>query len=137
MAPSSLRGGPRRRCAPLHHPGLQIWCKTPPQGETAPAASRRGRVCCGRAHSRPTGLITMRSSWGIQGAGPDPLVKLVHPWPVVVVPQGLSRRGRRVSPLVFSRSGGTRPGPLQPLPLDPCCPSELPVPGGGGNSGGQ
>ncbi|KAJ1177904.1 hypothetical protein NDU88_003156 [Pleurodeles waltl] len=113
MAPSSLRSGPRRRRAPVSPSGPPVWYKTPPQGETAPAASWRGRVCCGRAHSRPTGLAALCSIWGVQGAGPDPLVERIHPWPIVVIPQGLLRRGRRVSSLVSSRGGGTHPGPLQ------------------------
>ncbi|KAJ1135492.1 hypothetical protein NDU88_001931 [Pleurodeles waltl] len=86
----------------------------PPQGETVPAASRRGRVCCGRAHSRPTGPVTTRSSWGVQGAGPDPLMKQIRPWPVVVVPQGLLWRGRRVSLLVSSRGGTSTWSPCSP-----------------------
>ncbi|KAJ1168161.1 hypothetical protein NDU88_000110 [Pleurodeles waltl] len=71
----------------------------------------------------------MCSSWGVQGAGPDPLMKQIRPWPVVVVPQSLSWRGRRVSPLVSSRGGGIHLGPLQSPPLIRRCSSELPKPG--------
>ncbi|KAJ1092489.1 hypothetical protein NDU88_005599 [Pleurodeles waltl] len=74
----------------------------------------------------------MCNSWGVQGAGPDPLMEQIHPWPVVVVPQGLSRRGRRVSPLVSNRGGGTPLGPLLAPPLIRHCSLELPAPGGGG-----
>ncbi|KAJ1110157.1 hypothetical protein NDU88_007512 [Pleurodeles waltl] len=53
-------------------------------------------------------------------------MKQIRPWPVVVVPQGLLRRGRRVSLLVSSLGGGIHLGSLQSSPLNRRCSLELP-----------
>ncbi|KAJ1194358.1 hypothetical protein NDU88_003647 [Pleurodeles waltl] len=79
---------PRR--APVS-PSVPPIRQTPPQGKTTPAASWRGRNCCGRAHSRPAGLTALWSIRRGPGRGSRPTHGANCPSPVVILPQDLPR----------------------------------------------